>query len=127
MAEAFLRSLDPALEVHSAGTRPAERVHPLAIRVMQEVGLDLTGQRPRSVEEFLDQAFDHVITVCDGAREDCPVFTGEVGHRFHIGFEDPAAATGPPEEVRAVFRRVRDEIGERFRDWYTSTFRKEEA
>ncbi len=124
MAAAFLRALDPGLEVHSAGTRPAEWIHPLAVDVMREVGLDLSGERPRSVEEFLEDPFDHLITVCDGARESCPIFTGEVGHRLHLGFEDPAAATGPPEEVLDVFRRVRDEIRERFGDWYRSTFQR---
>jgi arsenate reductase len=125
MAAAFLRALDPDLEVRSAGTHPAERVHPLAVRVMREVGLDLSGERPRPVEEFLDQAFDHVITVCDGAREECPVFSGEVGRRLHVGFVDPAAATGSPEEVLAVFRQVRDEIRERFGEWHRSNFRSE--
>jgi len=127
MAAAFLRSFDPGLEVHSAGTRPAKRVHPLTVDVMGEVGIDLFGQHPRPVEEFLDGSFDHVITVCDGAREECPVFTGRVGRRHHIGFEDPAAAAGPPEEVLAVFRRVRDEIREQFGDWYESTFRGRET
>lgn len=114
MAEAILRRLDPTLDVHSAGTSPAERVHPLALRVLEEIGIDHGGSRPKSVDEFLGQAFDAVITVCDHAKETCPVFTGAVGRRLHIGFDDPALATGSDEEILAEFRRVRDEIRERF-------------
>ncbi len=122
MAEGFLRWLDPSLEVFSAGTRPGGKVHPLAVRVMAEKGIDISGGRPKDVKEFIDLPFDHVITVCDGAREECPVFTGEVKQRHHIGFDDPAEATGTEEEVLAVFRRVRDEI---FRD-LGSFFRERE-
>ena len=112
MAEAILRTLDGSLEVHSAGTSPAERVHPLALRVLEEIGIRHSGSRPKSVDEFLGQAFDYVITVCDHAKETCPVFTGAVGRRLHIGFDDPASATGSDEEILAEFRRVRDEIRE---------------
>lgn len=114
MAEAFLKSFVPELDVHSAGTHPASRVHPMAVRVMREAGIDITGNRPKSVEQFLAQSFEYVITVCDHARETCPVFIGPVTHRLHIGFEDPAMATGPEEDVLAVFRRVRDEIRDSF-------------
>ncbi len=114
MAEAFLRSFDPALDVHSAGTFPASQVHPKAIQVMNEVGISLDGSRPKNVDEFLKDSFDYVITVCDDARESCPVFTGRVKNRLHIGFEDRAAAQGSEAEVVAVFRKVRDEIRERF-------------
>ncbi len=114
MAEGFLRQLDPGLEIYSAGTAPGDRVHPFAVKVMKEKGIDISGGRPQAVEEFLHIPFDYVITVCDGAREACPVFSGEVKHRLHIGFDDPAEATGTTEEVLAVFRRVRDEI---FRDF----------
>lgn len=115
MAEGFLKSFNPSLEVHSAGTRPAGNVHPQAIQVMHEAGIDIGGQHPKSVNIFLDRTFDYVVTVCDGARETCPIFTGEVRHRLHMGFDDPAEATGSIEERLAVFRRVRDEIAERFR------------
>ena len=114
MAEGYLRSLDPSLELYSAGTEPGEQVHPLAVKVMQEKGIDINDGVPKTVEKFIDDSFDYVITVCDEAREMCPVFTGEVRHRLHIGFDDPAEATGTEEEVLAVFRRVRDEI---FRDF----------
>lgn len=115
MAEAFLKSFAPSIDVHSAGTRPADAVHPMAVQVMDEVGIDMGGQHPKSVNSFLDRTFDYVVTVCDAARETCPIFTGEVRHRLHLGFDDPAEATGSVEERLAVFRRIRDEIAERFR------------
>jgi arsenate reductase len=114
MAEGFLKSFDPALEVFSAGTHPASRVHPLAVRVMNEAGIDIAGNHPRNVDQFLAQSFDYVITVCDHARETCPVFTGKVVHHLHVGFEDPATAIGSEDEVLAVFRRIRDEIRSSF-------------
>ncbi len=118
MAEGYLRSLDSSLEVYSAGTEPGERVHPFAIRVMKEKGIDLRNGRPKSVDEFLQTPFDYVITVCDGAKEACPVFMGTVKHRLHIGFDDPAEATGTEEEILSVFRRVRDEILRDFGRFY---------
>jgi arsenate reductase (thioredoxin) len=121
MAEAFLRSFDSRLDVSSAGTQPADRVHPLALVVMGEVGLDLSSCRPKDVERFLNEPFDYVVTVCDRARAGCPVFLGSVRHRLHIGFDDPAEASGTPDEVLAVFRRVRDEIGRSFRTFYGDT------
>ena len=114
IAEAFLGHLQPGWEVFSAGTFPATEVHPLAIKVMAEVGLDISRHRPKSVGQFVSQPFDYVITVCDDAREDCPVFTGRVAHRRHLGFSDPARATGTDDEVVTVFREVRDAIRERF-------------
>ena len=113
MAEAFLKSFDARLDVYSAGTRPAGRVHPRAITVMAELGIDLSSHSPKNVEHYVHDSFDYVITVCDHARETCPVFTGKVGNRLHIGFIDPAEATGSEEELLAVFRRVRDQIRER--------------
>src|SRR6266545_4882343 len=112
MAEGFLRRLDPRLEVLSAGTEPAPRVNPNAVRVMAELGIDISGHATKSVERFLDRPFDYVITVCDDAS--CPRFRGRVGKRLHIGFTDPARATGGEKEVLEAFRRVRDEIGARF-------------
>jgi len=110
MAEGFLRSFDPRLEVHSAGTSPASGVHPKAVAVMRETGIDISAARPRAVDEFLSRPFDYVVTVCDHANETCPVFTGSVRQRLHIGFEDPAEARGTDEEVTGKFRKVRDEI-----------------
>jgi arsenate reductase len=127
MAEGFLRSFDPELEVHSAGTIPAAAVHPLAVQVMREKGIDLARSRPKKVDELLAKPFDYVITVCDGAKESCPVFTGEVKRRLHIGFDDPAAATGNTEELLAVFRRVRDEVEARFSEFYRETIRGEKS
>jgi arsenate reductase len=118
MAEGFLRSFDPRLEVFSAGTHPSTHVHARAVQVMKEAGIDLSDAYPKSVERFLHEPFDYVITVCDSARETCPVFTGTVRHRVHIGFDDPASATGTEKAVTAVFRRVRDEISEEFRRFY---------
>ena len=118
MAEGYLRSFNPALQVFSAGTRPAARVHPTAIQVMREVGIDCSDRRPKPVDQFLSDQFDYVITVCDNAKETCPVFIGRVAHRLHIGFDDPAGATGTDEEILKEFRRVRDEIGRRFRSFY---------
>jgi arsenate reductase len=117
MAEAFIRQVQPDWEVESAGTFPAAWVHPLAIRVMNDAGVDISHHRTKSVDDFIFQSFDYVITVCDDARETCPVFTGEVGKKLHMGFEDPAQAMGTDEEVLTVFRRVRDEISERFWKW----------
>jgi arsenate reductase len=118
MAEYILKGLDATLEVHSAGTRPATRVHPKAIVVMKELGFDLSGAFPKDVDRFVHESFDYVITVCDNARETCPVFLGKVGHRLHMGYRDPAEATGTEEEVTAVFRDVRDQITRQFRDFY---------
>lgn len=118
MAEGFLKSFDSRLEVYSAGTNPADRVNPYAIRVMQEVGLDISQQTPKKVETFLDESFYFVVTVCNNAKEACPVFSGSVKNRLHIGFEDPAEARGSENEILAVYRRVRDQIRESFYDWY---------
>ena len=118
MGEGILRSLDSGLEVFSAGTQPAARVNPYAIRVMQEIGVDISQGKPKSVSQFVSQPFDYVITVCDDADKDCPVFTGRVGKRVHIGFTDPAKATGSDEHVVSVFRQVRDQIRTKFGEFY---------
>ena len=124
MAEGLLRSFDPTLEVFSAGTRPAARVHPKAIAVMKEIGIDLHNAVPKDVEQFIHQPFDYVITVCDNAKESCPVFSGRVKHRLHIGFDDPAEASGSEDEIWSEFRRVRDEIKNRFFNLYATDFQK---
>ena len=125
MAEGFLRSFDPAIEVHSAGTQPAPVTHPLAVEVMREAGVDISAGYPKLVDQFLDQPFDWVITVCGDAAETGPPFLGEVKNRVHIGFDDPARAQGGRDEVLPVFRRIRDEIQERFRQFYETELRKE--
>ena len=114
MAEGFLKTFAPRLDVRSAGTLPAAFVHPLAVQVMAEAGIDISSSRPKNVDQFLDEEFDAVITVCDNARETCPVFSGTVGRKMHVSFEDPAAATGTDAEILEIFRRVRDEIRDRF-------------
>lgn len=114
MAEGFLKSFDSTLEVLSAGTNPSSKVHPRAIQVMKEVGIDLSKNYPKLVDQFLNESFDYVITVCDNAKETCPVFLGRVGKQLHIGFEDPAEATGTEEEILSVFRNVRDQIKKDF-------------
>lgn len=119
MAEAFLKSFDQSLEVHSAGTNPSTRVHPKAVQVMNEVGISLDGAIPKNVDRFINEPFDYVITVCDNAKETCPVFVGNVKHRLHIGFEDPAEAHGSEGEILTVFRRVRDEIKRDFQHFYS--------
>ena len=121
MAEGFLKSFDNDLEVFSAGTHPASRVHPRAIAIMEEAGIDISDNRPKSLDQFLSLPFDYVITVCDNAKEACPVFVGPVKHRLHLGFADPAEATGTNEEVLAAFRRVRDEIRRGFFHFYSET------
>jgi len=120
MAEGFLQSFDKNLEVVSAGTEPSSEVHPLAIKVMLDEEIDLSSSKPKSVNEFLNKKFDYVITVCGGARESCPMFTGKVKNRIHIGFDDPAEATGTDEFVLSEFRRIRDEIKRDFSEFYKS-------
>ena len=109
MAEGFLKSFDPSLDVVSAGTKAAACVHPTAIQVMGEAGIDLTENYPKVVDQFISQPFDYVITVCGNADQACPMFPGQM-HRFHWGFDDPAHATGTEDEVLNEFRRVRDQI-----------------
>lgn len=123
MSAGFLQSLDPRLEVHSAGTNPAPRVNPFAVRAMQEIGIDISAGYPKKVDQFLGQNFDYVITVCDDADQSCPNFRGKVGQRTHIGFPDPAKAKGTDEEILAVFRQVRDDIRKRFREYFDSSIR----
>ncbi len=120
MAEGFLKSFDSSLEVYSAGTSPAPSVHPKAIQVMIEAGIDISGNKPKNVSDFVHHSIDYVITVCDNAKETCPFFTGTVKHRLHIGFDDPAIATGSEEEQLKEFRRVRDEIRDQFYNFYRS-------
>jgi arsenate reductase (thioredoxin) len=124
MAEGFLKTFDETMEVFSAGTEPAGQVHPLAIKAMAEIGVDISNNNPKSVDQFLNESFDYVITVCGGANESCPTFSGKVSNRWHIGFDDPAEAKGTEEEVMAVFRRIRDEIGEGFASFYKTEILK---
>jgi arsenate reductase len=109
MAEGLLRhDAGGRFEVFSAGTKPS-KVRPEAIAVMRELGIDISGQRSKGVDEFIGQHFDYVLTVCDNAKESCPIFPGQTV-TIHHNFDDPAALTGSEEERLAAFRRVRDEI-----------------
>lgn len=123
MAEGFLKFFDSELDVYSAGTNPSKQVHPKAIQVMEEVGIDISENYPKMVDQFLNDSFDYVITVCDNVKETCPVFMGKVGKQLHIGFEDPADATGTEEEIISVFRKVRDEIKNGFYKFYKKKLR----
>ena len=115
MAEGILRAaVGDAIRVASAGSKPAGYVHPLAIRALAEIGIDIAGHRSKHLDEFLSQKVETVITVCGNADQACPIFPGQV-NRHHWGFDDPAHATGSEEEQFAVFRRVRDEIARVFR------------
>ncbi len=120
MAEAFLKSFDKKLEVYSAGTIAEGKVNPFAVKAMGEIGIDISQQIPESVNKYLDQNFDYVVTVCDGAKEVCPVFTGSVTNRIHIGFDDPAKTRGTEEEVLPVYRKIRDQIKEKFYEFYNN-------
>jgi arsenate reductase len=110
MAEGLINHfMGETWQAYSAGTQPSGYVHPLAIEAMAELGIDISEERSKSTAEFRDVAFDLVVTVCDDAAENCPLWLGE-GRQAHIGFVDPAEATGTRKEKMTVFRRVRDEI-----------------
>ena len=126
MGEGFLKSFDKNLDVVSAGTNPSDEVHPLAIKVMQDEGIDLSNSKPKSVTEFLVQEFDYVITVCGGAKEACPMFTGKVKNHIHIGFDDPAEAKGNDNFVLSEFQRIRDEIKKDFGEFYKTKVQPEQ-
>lgn len=123
MAEGFLKTFAPNLSIYSAGTNPARAVNPFAIKVMNEIGIDISNQYPKDVRNFLNDEFDYVITVCDNAKETCPIFTGKVKNRLHIGFEDPAEAQGTEEEVLKIYRKVRDQIKDAFLKLIDTEFR----
>jgi arsenate reductase (thioredoxin) len=122
MAEGLLRSMaGEKFEVFSAGTRPVG-LNPNAVKAMSEVGVDIAGYRSKSIDEFLSEQFDYVVTVCDNAKESCPIFAGS-GSRIHHSFRDPAAA--PVDKQIAVFRQVRDEIREWLSNFITTNAGRE--
>jgi arsenate reductase len=126
MAEGMLRhAAGDLLEVHSAGSKPAGYIHPKAISVLKEIGVDISGGASKHVSDFLGRHIDTVVTVCGNADQACPAFPGKV-HRHHWGFDDPAHAQGTEEEVMAEFRRVRDEIRHVF-SAYAAGFREGRA
>jgi arsenate reductase (thioredoxin) len=116
MAEGLMRhDFGDQFEANSAGSH-ATSVRPEAIQVMKEIGIDISGHRSKSIDEFAGESFDDVLTVCDDTKESCPIFPGHANH-FHHSFEDPAVANGSQEEKLAVFRRVRDEIREYLKEF----------
>lgn len=126
MAHGFLQSFDKDIQVFSAGTHPSEKVNPLAVEVMAEVGIDISKHVPTDVATYLNETWDYVITVCGNANETCPAFIGNVGKRLHIGFDDPSEATGTPEFVKSEFIRVRNEIKNGFARFYLTEIKKQE-
>lgn len=126
MAHGFLQSFDKNLEVYSAGTKPTEMVNPRAVQVMKEVGIDISFHTPKNVSEYLNKEWDYVITVCGGANETCPMFTGKVNHRLHIGFDDPSDAVGAEDFVMGEFRKARDKIKQAFAEFYITQILKRE-
>jgi len=118
MAHGFLQSFDKSIEVYSAGTEPAKQVNQKAVKVMQEVGIDISHHTPKLVDQYLKQEWDYVITVCDNANETCPAFYGKVKNRLHMGFEDPSLATGSEAFIHSEFLRIRNEIKNAFYKLY---------
>lgn len=117
MAEGLMRAMyGHKFEVFSAGTRPF-RVNPYAIKAMEQIGIDISGHRSKSIDEFAGMEFDYVVTVCDNAREECPYIPGGKEY-LHHSFPDPAKAEGSEEEILAVFAQVRDKI----KEWLKSQF-----
>ena len=118
MAEGFLQSLDERIVVRSAGTNATGHLNAKAVEVMKESGIDISHHTSKNVDLFLNEEWDYVITVCGGAKETCPMFTGKVKHRLHIGFEDPGETVGTPEFIDSEYRRIRDEIKIAFQKFY---------
>ena len=118
MAQGFLQYFDKSISVCSAGTEPAIQVNKTAVKVMNEVGIDISLHAPKMVDQYINDEWDYVITVCDHANETCPIFLGKVKTRLHIGFEDPSHASGTEEFIWSEFIRVRDEIKEEFYKFY---------
>jgi len=119
MAHGFLQSFDENITVCSAGTEASGKLNQKAVKAMAEAGIDISSHTSDSVQKYLNEEWDFVITVCGGANESCPAFTGNVKKRLHIGFDDPSHATGTEEFIWSEFIRVRDEIKEGFYKFYT--------
>jgi len=118
MAHGFLQSFDKSITVCSAGTQASGKLNEKAVAVMKEAGIDISHHTSDSVDKYLGEEWDYVITVCGGANEACPAFIGKVKHRLHIGFDDPSHVTGTDEYIWSEFHRVRDEIKEGFYKFY---------
>lgn len=120
MAHGFLQSFDPNITVCSAGTEASGKLNSKAVAAMKEIGIDISHHTSDSVDMYLGEEWDYVITVCGGANENCPAFIGKVKNRLHIGFDDPSHAKGTEEYIWSEFIRVRDEIRERFYELYSN-------
>lgn len=120
MAHGFLQSFDKNLSVYSAGTEASGLLNEKAVAAMKEIGVDISHHTSDSIDMYLGEEWDYVITVCGGANESCPAFIGKVKHRLHIGFDDPSHVEGSEEYIWSEFRRVRDEIKEGFYAFYKS-------
>ena len=118
MAHGFLESFDENIYVRSAGTHASGKLNPKAVTVMQELGINISLHTSDPVEKYLNEKWDYLISVCDGANETCPAFVGEVKHRLHMGFQDPSDAIGDEVFIWSEFRRIRDEIQHTFRSWF---------
>ena len=125
MAHGFLQSFDPNITVCSAGTQASGKLSSKAVAVMKEVGIDISHHTSDSVDQYLGEEWDYVITVCGGANESCPAFICNVKHRLHIGFDDPSHAVGTDEFIWSEFRRVRNEIKEGFWKFYQENLKIE--
>jgi arsenate reductase len=124
MAHGFLQSFNKRLKVFSAGTEPAVRINSTAVKVMKEVGVDISHHTPKNVSQYINDEWDYVITVCDDANETCPVFAGKVRNRLHMGFEDPSKTKGSYMEIMTSFYDIRNEIREEFFNLFESEIKK---
>ncbi len=118
MAHGFMESFDKRMTIRSAGTEASGKLNEKAVAVMKEIGIDISHHTSDSVDQYLDEEWDYVITVCSGANENCPVFPGKVKNRLHIGFDDPSHVVGTEEFIWSEFIRVREEIREGFYQFY---------
>ena len=123
MAHGFMEFFDNRMMVRSAGTEASGQLNPGAVAVMKEIGIDISHHTSDSVDLYFRDEWDYVITVCGGANESCPTFTGKVKNRLHMGFDDPSHATGTDDFIWNEFRRVRDEIHRQFLDFYTEVIK----
>ncbi len=123
MAHGFLQSFDNRLKVFSAGTEASGKLNQGAVKIMKEIGMDISHHTSDSIDKYLGEEWDYVITVCGGANEVCPAFIGKVKTRLHIGFDDPSHAVGSEEFIKSEFIRVRDEIKNEFTKLYNEVFK----
>ena len=126
MAHGFLQSFEPKLLVYSAGTKASGKVNTKAIEVMHDAGIDISHHTSDSIDRYINDEWDYVITVCGGANESCPAFSGKVKTRLHIGFDDPSEAIGAPEFIQSEYVRVRDEIKKAFYELYINKIKSNE-